>query len=62
MKATAIVIPEPRPAINSFSTEVLVFMAYTTNAIPGGISMPTELTVLMSPALKPRGYPLSTIS
>ena len=51
----AITIPELKPPMNSLSTDVFVFMAYTTKAIPGGISIPTELTVQISPALNPRG-------
>src|SRR3954447_22510555 len=55
-------IPGTIPAMNSLPTEVLVETANSTIGIDGGIRMPSEPDVVMTPAPKRFGKPCATIA
>src|SRR5664279_2351985 len=54
--------PGTMPAMNNLPTEVLVETANSTIGIDGGIRMPREPEVVMTPAPKRFGKPCATIA
>src|SRR3954462_16026990 len=55
-------MPGTIPAMNSLPTEVLVDTANSTIGIDGGIRMPSEPDVVMTPAPKRLGNPWRTMA
>src|SRR4029079_7833460 len=55
-------MPGTIPAMNSLPTDELVATAYSTIGIDGGIRMPSEPEVVMTPAPNRFGKPCATIA
>src|SRR3954449_8336708 len=54
--------PGTMPAMNSLPTETLVDTAYSTIGIDGGMRIPSEPEVVITPAPKRFGNPCATIA